>query len=175
MLLAFPPPHPLSSVTALAFQPGLETQGSAFCLILLGKECEQLVIVLHFLPLIPFHPLPNFPPVLPHLPRVSRGSLACVESCLAFVHSLLLAGGTWESLWPLKALLELHTAGEKLDLIIQELFVQAPFTVSSLGFTNSWTQYHCLSCSMESSSSLIRWFWGAFWSVLRCSSNFCGF
>lgn len=52
--------------------------------------------------------------------------------------------------------------GGKLESIIQELFVQAPFTASSLGFTNSWTQYHCLSCSVESSSLLIRWFWGAF-------------
>lgn len=64
-----------------------------------GKVCEQSVIVLHFLPLIPFHALPRFPVVLPHR------SLACVASCseqpvctpcscLGYLGGALALGGT---------------------------------------------------------------------------------
>lgn len=85
------------------------------------------------------------------------------------------ARGTWGKLWLLKALVQLHMEGAKLELIIQELSVQAPFTAFSLDFTNSWTRYHCLSCSVESSSLLIRWFRGAFGVSLGVLRTFVAF
>lgn len=103
-----------------------------------GKVCEQSVIVLHFLPLIPFHALPRFPVVLPHVPvspagawlvRPAAQSSLCAHPAPAWA--------TWEELWLLEALNSTWGRG-KLELIIQELLVQAPFTAFSLGFTNSW-------------------------------------
>lgn len=70
-----------------------------------GKVCEQSVIVLHFLPLIPFHALPRFPVVLPHVPVSPAGAWLvrpAAQSSL-YAHPAP-AWATWEELWLLEAL-----------------------------------------------------------------------
>jgi len=66
-----------------------------------------------------------------------------------------------------KALLE-HLMGEKLELILQELHVQALFTVLSFYFPNSLTHCQCTNVAQVASYLL-------FWSAPQCSFSFCDF